>query len=160
MIILTHLMTSKLNKLICHWINVFRCVTIFLLNSYWNIDTFLRYTVLCSSRLSYIAPKKEENWPKCVNACWRKLPPVPSQTGLAQQWIRPNKIPAGQFGHYRCTDPSLGMGPYISANVKEKGGSRNFYRSWNMQCLCYAWIKISILLEKQIKLLFINFFSG
>lgn len=91
----------------------------------------LRYTVLCSTRLSYLAPKKKEDWPRCVKACWRKLPPVPVETGLSQQWTRPNKIPAGRYGYYRCIDQSHGMGPFISEHVKEKGGPRNFYRYFN-----------------------------
>ena len=84
--------------------------------------------MLCSARLSYLAPKKKEDWPRCVKACWRKLPPVPVETGLSQQWTRPNKIPAGRYGYYRCIDQSHGMGPFISEHVKEKGGPRNFYR--------------------------------
>ena len=96
-----------------------------------NVKNNFRYTALCSSRLSYIVPKKKADWPKCVKACWRKLPPVPVETGLAQQWIRPNKIPSGSYGYYRCIDRSHGMGPFISKNVKEKGGPRNFYRHDN-----------------------------
>ena len=91
-----------------------------------------RYTVLCSTRLSYLAPKTKDYWPKCVKSCWRKLPPVPPETGLSQRWVRPNKIPAGQYGQYRCIDTSLGLGPYISSTVNEKGGPRNFYR--------YQWL--------------------
>ena len=87
--------------------------------------------MLCSARLTYLAPKKNEDWPRCVKACWRKLPPVPVETGLSQQWIRPNKIPAGRYGYYRCIDQSHGMGPFISEHVKEKGGPRNFYRYFN-----------------------------
>ena len=87
-----------------------------------------RYKNENNSRLSYLAPKKKENWPKCVKSCWRKLPPLPIETGLAQQWTRPNKIPAGSFGYYRCIDRSQGMGPYISEDVTETGGPRNFYR--------------------------------
>ena len=83
---------------------------------------------MCSSRLSYLAPKKKDNWPKCVKSCGRKLPPIPAETGLTQTWVRPNRVPAGQYGQYRCTDTSQGMGPYISESVKEKGGPRNFYR--------------------------------
>ena len=93
----------------------------------FNINMFVRYTVLCTSRLSYTAPKTEEGWPKCVKTCWRKLPPVPSETGLAQQYIRPNKVPAGNYGRYNCKDPSQGMGPYIGSDVKEKGGPYPIY---------------------------------
>ena len=93
-----------------------------------NIIISIRYTVLCTSLLSYTAPETKHSWPKCVKTCWRKLPPVPVETGLAQQMIRANKIPAGEYGEYHCNDPSQGMGPFISADVKEKGGSQNSYR--------------------------------
>ena len=94
-----------------------------------SVCSYHRYTVLCSSRRSYMVPKKEEDWPKCVKTCWRKLPPVPIETGLAQKWVRPNKVPAGQYGQYRCVDSSQGMGPFISRDVEKKGGPRNYYRS-------------------------------
>ena len=84
-----------------------------------------------------MVPKKEEDWPKCVKTCWRKLPPVPIETGLAQKWVRPNKVPAGQYGQYRCVDSSQGMGPFISKDVEKKGGPRNYYRSKFMSFYLY-----------------------
>ena len=89
-----------------------------------------------------MVPKKEEDWPKCVKTCWRKLPPVPIETGLAQKWVRPNKVPAGQYGQYRCVDSSQGMGPFISKDVEKKGGPRNYYRSKIMSFYLYDFFYI------------------
>ena len=91
-----------------------------------------------------MVPKKEEDWPKCVKTCWRKLPPVPIDTGLAQKWVRPNKVPAGQYGQYRCVDSSQGMGPFINRDVEKKGGPRNYYRSKIMSFYIYDVFILSI----------------
>ncbi len=56
----------------------------------------------------YNNPKRVEEWPTCVNSCWRRLPAVPDRTGL-EPVIPENTIPSGQHGKYVCTDTSLGV---------------------------------------------------
>ncbi len=73
-------------------------------------DSDGKFTILCSTRKVFNAPKKMEEWPTCVKSCPRRLPyiPVKETTGLVRV-DSTSTIPSGQKGKYMCEDTNLGL---------------------------------------------------